>query len=245
MRSKKKGFTLLELQMASVLMIVVLIATGVIFYFCLASIRYIHDAFMVYSNANAAMKTLTHEIMVSNCYGNAQGVSFPTPRFSFYGLDGYIHGISTDGVTVPAGRGLSGVEASAAIPWMPAYGGGSNVIYLRQPSQVSGRPTVAGDFPNHDAVAIYIENNSFTGISEMYVEVASPGGFLAAMGGVGHKVADHITDLSFTPIAYNCVAVSVTATGNVKDPTGASDVYQVTLGKMITLRCAPTIRPWQ
>ncbi len=244
MISKKRGFTLLELQMASVLMIVVLIATGVIFYFCLASIRYIHDAFTVYSNAAAAMKTLTNEIMISNCYGNAQGISFPRPQYSFYGLNGYIHGILTDGVTVPAGRGLSGDEAGNTTGWMPVYGGGTGALYLRQAPQSSGNPTVGGDFPNHDALVIYTEQNAFTGIDEMYVEISSPGGWLAATGGGNYTVAHYITDFRFSPIAYNCVGVSVTATGTVKDPWGA-DVYQVTLSEMITLRCAPTIRPWQ
>ena len=122
MISKKRGFTLLELQMASVLMIVVLIATGVIFYFALASIRFIHDAAMVYSNANAAMKTLTNEIMVSNCWGNGQGGGFATPQYSFYGIDGYVHGIEQDIIG-------SGTEANFGFGWMPTYGGGTDALY--------------------------------------------------------------------------------------------------------------------
>ncbi|MFH1092869.1 MAG: type II secretion system protein [Candidatus Omnitrophota bacterium] len=243
MISDKRGFTLLELQMASVLMIVVLIATGVIFYFSLASIRYIHDAVMVYSNATSAMKTLSDEIMVSNCFGNSQGISFATPNYSFYGPQGYIHGIDTVTFTVPGGLGLSGVEAMNATGWMPSYGGGSAAIYLRQAPQ-TGAASIEGDFPSHSALCISTGLNALTGIGEMYVEVSTPGSVLAPGGGGNYTVAHHITDFSFQPIAYNCVAVSVTATGSVLDPFGA-DVYQVTLGKMITLRCAPTVRPWE
>lgn len=254
MKLKKRGFTLLELQMASILMIVVLIATGVIFYFSLASIRYIHDATMVYSNANAAIQTLTKEIMVSNCWGNAQGVAFATPRYSFYGIDGYIHGIETDGVTVPGGRDLSGQEASFTTGWMPVYGADINdQLFLRQPPQggsLGGNPaTVAGDFPDHDAMVIYLTANALTGINELNVEVSSPGGMLNAVGAGNYTAAHHITDFDFQPIAYNCVAVSVTATGTVPDPiviigVAPGQYFEVTLGKMITLRSAPTIRPW-
>lgn len=248
MKLKRSGFTLLELQMASILMVVVLIATGVIFYFCLASLRYIHDAAMVYSNANAAIKTLTDEVMVSNCWGNAQGVGFAAPQYSFYGLMGYIHGIDTDGVTVPGGRGLSGQEAFFTTGWMPVYGANTtNALYLRQPSQVSGQPTVAGDFPDHDAMVIFLNVNAVTGINELNVDVSSPGGLVNAVGAGQYTVAHHVTAFDFQPVAYNCVAVSVTVTGTVPDPLGASpsgQFYEVTLGKMITLRCAPTIRPW-
>ena len=229
---KKRGFTLLELQMASVLMIVVLIATGVIFYFALASIRYIHDAAMVYSNASSAMKTLTREIMVSNCWGNGQGVGFATPRFSFFGVDGYIHGISTDGVTIPGGMELSGQEVGNANGQMPTYGAGAGDLFLRQVAQ-EGNPAVAGDFPAHSIVRIFRQNIGV--LDELAVDVDNPAR--------QYVVAHHITDFTFQPIAYNCVAVQVTATGDVLDPIG-QNVYQVTLGKMITLRCAPTYKPW-
>lgn len=247
MRPRKKGFTLVELQMASVLMIVVLIATGVIFYFCLACIRYLHDAVIVYSNANSAMKTLRNEIMVSNCWGASQGPAFATPQYSFYGQDGYIHGISTDEITVPAGRGLSGIEAINAYNFMPVMADGTDVIYLRQVRQTGssgGSPaTVEGDFPNHDIVAIFLDPG---GSGEMRVSVETGPGNPDVVNG-DYTVANHITAFSFQQIAYNCVALSVTATGTVPDPLGASasgQVYEITLSQMVTLRCAPTIRPW-
>ena len=70
---RNKGFTLMELQMSAVLMVVILIATGIIFYFSLAAIRYLHDASVVYANATNAMKAITDEVMRSNCYGHTLG----------------------------------------------------------------------------------------------------------------------------------------------------------------------------
>ncbi|MCK4993622.1 MAG: hypothetical protein KAS13_01075 [Candidatus Omnitrophica bacterium] len=244
MRLKKSGFTLLELQMASILMTVVLIATGVIFYFSLASIRYIHDAAMVYSNANTAMQTLTREIMVSNCWGNAQGVGFATPQYSFYGLDGYYPGIEQDVIG-------GSTAAMNSVAWMPVYGAitAAEQLFLRQPPQqgsIGGNPdTVAGDFSNHDALAIFRLDNA-DGIGELHVSVAQGGGFPDITAG-DYIAAHHITNFDFQPISYNCVAVRITATGTVPDPIGASlsgQFFEVTLGKMITLRCAPTKKPW-
>ncbi len=241
MKFNKNGFTLIELQMASLLMVVVLIATGVIFYFSLASIRYIHDAAMVYSNANTAMKTLTDEIMVSNCWGYDVWPSFATPRYSFYGNDGYVHGMQQDDDSI-------GTAAIASLQFMPVYGpidSSTNVLYLRQAPQGHGIPSTAGDFPNHDNMAIFTVTNA-AGIGEMHVSVAN----LAKPNvNAGTIVAHHITNFDFQPIAYNCVAVRVTVTGTVLDPldpsgTGTDPYYEVTLGKMVTLRCAPTKKPW-
>ena len=203
---KKRGFTLLELQMASVLMIVVLIATGVIFYFALASIRYLHDAAMVFSNANSAIKALTGEIIVSNCYGNAQGGG---PDFK------------------------------------PVYGSGTD-LYLRQTSQIHGAATIAGDFANDDSLVFFTDQNSETFIDEMNVDISIGGGPVTPWGDGTYTVAHHITDFSFEHIAYNCVAVKVTATGDVQAPlpdaNGDFEVNKITIGKMITLRCAPATR---
>jgi hypothetical protein len=252
MRLLKKAFTLIELQIASILMIIVLIATGVIFYFALASLRYMHDAFVVYANATSAIKAISDEVMVSNCYGSAQDASgsIPQPGSSFWAVDGYIHGSLPDGSPPPGGYaalGLSGMNAFNALSYMPDYSaGGGNVLYLRQATQVSApmgttAPSVAGDFPSHDSVAFYLSVNT-NGISELQLEHIVGGGYLVTSGS-DQVVAEHVTAFGFSPVSYNCLTVFLTVTGTMPSPLGG-DVHQVNVTKVITLRCAPASEPW-
>ncbi|MCG2712192.1 MAG: type II secretion system GspH family protein [Candidatus Omnitrophica bacterium] len=239
---KKRGFTLLELQMASILMVVVLIATGVIFYFALASIRYLHDAFTVYSSASAAMKAITDEVMVSNCYGNDLGGPLSTPDFSFYGFNGYIHGIEQDDPT-SAPAPLSGEEAQNSLLWMPRFSAIDNDnLYLRQSSQ-EAVPDVAGDFPFHASLVFYLATDPVTGISGLYVDRQDASAAIPMPMG-GTLVAPYVTAFDFEEIDYNCLSVRITVQGPVVYPGSGAIVHEVVLGKMITLRCAPNKRPW-
>lgn len=254
MRPRSNAFTLIELQIASMLMIVVLVATGVIFYFALASIRYMHDAFVVYANATSAIKAVSDEVMLSNCYGSVQGadVSIPQPADSFYAsMGGYVHGMMTDGSAPPGGYaalGLSGQTAYDSLMFMPDYSaGGGNVLYLRQATQVSAPmgttvPAVAGDFPAHDSIAFYLADVG--GVSTLQLAHQVGGGSVGSGGGGGDlRVAEYVTAFGFSPVSYNCLTVFLTVTGTVPSPLGG-EVHVVNLTKVITLRCAPAREPW-
>jgi len=238
MQSLKKAFTLIEVQIASILMITVLIATGVIFYFALASMRYMHDAFTVYANATSAMKSLSDEVMVSSCYGATSDASGSIPQNgdSFWSPTGYIHGSLPDGSPPPGGYaalGLSGQNAHDALFFMPNYNAGAgNELYLLQPTQMSPGITavsVAGDFPAHDVLRFYLSGNN-----ELMV---------AHGGGNGQIVAENVTAFGFKPVSFNCLTAFLTVTGTVPSPLGG-DVHVVHLTKIITLRCAPAVEPW-
>ncbi|MDD5747275.1 MAG: hypothetical protein PHO30_08450 [Candidatus Omnitrophica bacterium] len=246
----KRGFTLIELQMAGLAMSAVLVATGIIFYFALGAIRYLHDAYTVFANANAAIKAFTTEVMVSNCYGKAQTPSFNHPQYSFYGTMGYIH---------PGG---SGTEAEDSFSWMPTLldssaswnlDDGSGALYLRQSrrqSSLSGTTsTIAGDFPMHDIVMFYRVEDA-NGVGKLLIERQSPGQTLSPSGTIDELavVAEYISACTIFPVAYNCLVVRVTCTGTIPAPSGTGGegsgrVYQVTLTNAITLRCAPTVTP--
>ncbi|MBU4479369.1 MAG: hypothetical protein KKH34_09850 [Candidatus Omnitrophica bacterium] len=234
MKKNKKAFTLLELQIASLMMVLVLVATGVIFYYTLAIVRYMHDAFEVFYNANAAIKVFQDEVMVANCYGSRAGGG--TPPY------------------VPAANSYYGTNGPAfnAYQWMPTLNGlaaeWTDALFLRSAVQTSTErgelSPPAGDFNNHECVVIY----RWTGLGEINtLQVARQTGGAAAAAGGGLIVARHVTDLRFRPIAYNCLAIRVTVTGTVPNPmhdplipaTGGPRVYSITLSKMITLRCAP------
>ena len=239
---KSKGFTLLEVQIAAMLMIVVLIATGVIFYFSLASIRYMHDVFVVYANATTAMKLITNEVMVSNCYGSFQGPSFINEADSFYGINGYKHEYAS---------GAFGSEAMNSYISMPTLGGVNNVVItgqtmgtgllLRQATQASSirgeLADVAGDFPNHEIVEIYRQWNFDPEWTRLQLVIART-------GGADQVVADGVTRFDFEPIAYNAVHVILTVEGTILDPLTAANIrHSITLSKQITLRCAPSRPP--
>ncbi|MFH1063000.1 MAG: hypothetical protein V1747_08995 [Candidatus Omnitrophota bacterium] len=234
---KNQGFTLLEVQISAMLMIVVLIATGVIFYFALASIRYMHDAFAVYTNATTAMKLITDEVMRSNCYGSAQGPGAANPPFSFYGPGGYIHQ-----------GGVSGEEAINAYFLMPTLVGSNALVvsgtswgtgfFLRQATQASTiraeAADVAGDFPAHEIVQIYRQWDVSATMLQLVVDREATGAQI---------IANNVTQFDFQPIAYNAVHVILTVEGTILDPLGGGIRHSITLSKQITLRCAPSLPP--
>ncbi|MBU1088185.1 MAG: hypothetical protein KKD05_11805 [Candidatus Omnitrophica bacterium] len=242
---RNQGFTLLEVQISAMLMIVVLIATGVIFYFSLASIRYMQDAFDVYTNATTAMNLITNEVIRSNCYGSAQGPGYVAVPGSFYGANGYQH--------VLAGGAL-GASADSVYVDMPTLNdsnamvvsgfGSGNGLYLRQATQASSSSgvaaDVAGDFPSHEIVEIY--RQWFFGPPnkiQLIVDRTDP-----VLGSSIQAIADNVIQFDFKPIAYNCVHVILTLEGKVDDPMAAGvKRHRITLSKLITLRCAPSVAP--
>jgi hypothetical protein len=237
---RNQGFTLLEVQISAMLMIVVLIATGVIFYFALASIRYMHDAFTVYTNATTAMKLITDEVMRSNCYGSGQNPGYVPAADSFYGSGGYTQ----------AG-GISGTSADTVYNEMPTLGGSNNTVssssasfgvltglFLRQARQASfirgDVASVAGDFPDHEILNIYLNWNPMSTALQLLIDRGSGG---------AQVIADNVTQFDFTPIAYNSLNVVLTVEGTVLDPIGGGVKHSLTLSKQITLRCAPSVTP--
>lgn len=241
--NQKRGFTLIELQMAGLAMSAVLVATGVMFYFALGAIRYLNDAYTVFANANAAVKAFTNEVMVANCYGRDQTPTFATPQYSFYGAQGYVH------------SGGTGTEASNAFNGMPTLQNsnaswtlddGSGRLYLRLTRTI---PTVAGDFPEHDIVVFYrlVDAN---GVGKLLVERGTGSQVVNPVGAIDDRnvVAEYISAVTIFPVAYNCLVVRVTCTGTIPAPIGTGGegsgrVYQVTLTNAIALHCAPTRPP--
>ncbi len=219
---KHRGFTLIELQIASLLMVLILIATGIVFYFSLNSIRFLNDAFEVYYNANNASQAISGEIMKANCYGWSQGPSWTgsLPINSFYG---------------PGGK--ANPTLMPTIGSMPST---SDHIYLRSAHQAS---TVRGE---HDSLAFNFDSHEvilFSLGNEIAPTETIPALFVNWNGsfapvGSGNLVAEDITALTFYAISYNCVGFSLEVTGRVPDPlTGNYNVIR--LNKTVTLRCAP------
>jgi hypothetical protein len=229
---KNNGFTLIELQMSSLMLVVILVTTGVIFYFALATIRYMHEAFDVYANSVTAMKVITQEVMVSNCFGPIRGsapaVASAAPE-SFWGVNGYVH---------VGGGGQVARNASVDFPnWNGSSaefvtdGSMGTGLYLRQ--AVGGAR--AGDFPEHEIVYIYRDWNAdpLRPFFQLWIDRGA-GGFL---------VADYVSEFAFSPMAYNAIAVRITCEGLLTDPLGGGIRHSITLTKMIALRCAPLNSP--
>lgn len=82
---RQAGMTLVELQIASVLMGFILVALGVALVTVLNAVRVLNDAHTVYWNALAAMKSLHVEIMRSNRYGWIDSLPYAVPDESVYG----------------------------------------------------------------------------------------------------------------------------------------------------------------
>ena len=82
---RRSGMTLVELQTASVLMGIILVAIGVVLVTALNAVRVLNDAHTVYWNALAAMKSLQIEIMRSNRYGWHNSFDYTVPNESVYG----------------------------------------------------------------------------------------------------------------------------------------------------------------
>ncbi|MFH1460368.1 MAG: hypothetical protein ABIG64_08400 [Candidatus Omnitrophota bacterium] len=248
----KKAFTLMELQIASFIMIAVLLVTGVLFYFALASLRYMHDGFEVIYNANMVMKVISQEVMISNCYGSTQGptqanlVLGLNPNEHFYGNRGYQHRLTT---------GLSASRAWEALFATPTLQGQNtawaDTIFLRQALQnktgfvATGDPENSGNFFEHDAVVIFRD----AATNDVWIDRSSNNNpnnidFVAANPGNGMRIATHIEALEFWPIEFNCVGVRITARGRIPNPLpGQLQYFELVLGRFITLRCAPQIAP--
>ena len=234
--------------MAGLAMMVVLVASGVIFYFALATIRYLNDAYLVFANANSAMKAITKQVMMSNCYGRAQGPAYADVAHGFYGPSGsYVH----------VGTGSSGTGANTAFPWMPtlqsntaAWELSATPLYLRQTREersLSGEtPTLAGDFPSHDIVCFYRWQDPQRGVWKLACHRESPGTFTGIMPPADNEmVAEYIENVTVCPVAYNCLSIRLTCRGTIPKPVagGGPQVYEVTLTNAVTLRCAPAISP--
>jgi len=261
-KNKRNGFTLLELQIASVLLVLILVVTGVIFYFGLASIRYLHDALKVYTSATNAMKVITHEVMQSNCYGDDIGANFSPGDNSFYGaVQSYIHGLEDvwSSANPPAGSGLNGTDSMAALiftpimttdppsQWPPVGVANSqdDGIFLRQaPPSSSERAEasmIAGEFGEHDSVMIYL-NDDGRGVGTFELMILRADATPAWPTGADLIIAEKITELRFYPVAYNCVGVTIAVRGDAVGFLGGGDldrVAEIRLSKVITLRCAP------
>lgn len=227
---QKNGLTLIELQISALLMIFILVATGVIFYFALVSILYIQDAFSVYYNANTAMKLITQEVMRSNCYGSAQNRSGAIPAADTY------HILDHGGVwsEMPTLGGNLGERSCTT-----TLGTG---LYLRQATQaasITGTVSdVAGDFSAHEIACIFLDDVN------RELRIARNVGIYAPVQGDGFLVATDLTEFVFVPVSYNCVAVRIIAEGRANPWTG--DINNIRLSKLITLRCAPgePLAPW-
>ncbi|MBU1044660.1 MAG: hypothetical protein KJ915_09735 [Candidatus Omnitrophica bacterium] len=240
-----RGFTLIEVQISAMLMVVVLVATGVIFYFSLATIRYMQDAFSVYTNASTAMNLITNEVIRSNCYGSWTAPAHAQPVGSFYGANGYQQELS------PGVFGLDAANSYNAD--MPTLGDSNamNVcdmtvgtgLFLRQATQASfirgDLSDVAGDFPSHEKVQIYGENYFDPEWTRNRLMIDRND------GNPPQAIADNLIQFDFQPIAYNCVHVLLTVEGMVDDPMAGVGVrrHRITLSKQITLRCAPSVTP--
>ena len=77
--NRRAGLTLVELQTASVLLGIILVAMGVVLVTALNAVRILNDAHIVYYNALAAMRSFQGDIMRANRYGwSPGGASGPT-----------------------------------------------------------------------------------------------------------------------------------------------------------------------
>ncbi|MFH2137830.1 MAG: hypothetical protein ABII88_04925 [Candidatus Omnitrophota bacterium] len=233
--SKKNGFTLVEVQVSALLMVVVLLATGVIFYFALATMRYIQDAYQVYMNAHTAMKVITREVMISNRYG---WIDTPTwviapPNGTPYGVGGDDQGCL--GFLVPS------LTRGGIDPLVD----GSPAIYLRQ--EITANAGALLSEYNDDAMTC-ISLDAGTNTIWLDTTQASGGGGGAGEG-AGVVIANNVTLLEFRKIAFNCVAVRLRVEGTAASPLPAGGDTQyntLELNTIVTLRCAAarTCEPW-
>ncbi|MBU0634572.1 MAG: hypothetical protein KKB82_02655 [Candidatus Omnitrophica bacterium] len=231
--NRQKGLTLIELQIGAVIMMVLLVATGVIFYFALNSLRFMQDAFTVYSNAQSAMKAISQEVMKANRYGWVQGPTWSPPANSVYSAGG------TDLSAFPDMPTL-GTEIISSSWW----GGYDPVcLYLRQDEQPDFLgPAVdpqADDYTD-DQITL-IQYHSSTG--EIRIESAI--GPIAPNQSAGFVVARNVSKLDFRKISFNALMVELEVTGKVLEPVSG----EYTVAKIYTvlnLRCAPadTCEPW-
>ncbi|MCP4648990.1 MAG: hypothetical protein GY853_02755 [PVC group bacterium] len=232
--NKRDGFTLVEVQMAALMVVVVLITTGVIFYFALASVRYVRDAYEVYFNAHMAMKVIRAEVIRSNRYGWDQG----NPA--------WVDGHPWDNEPYNQVTGVDATCWSDKLPTLTLAGnvnGPESAIFLRQEE-----PAIAGvgggnpaDYEDDAMLVIFQSANNE--VRRNYD--ASGSNPLGTAVGDGDLVATNVTLLEFRKIAFNCVGVRLRVEGDIASPLGGT--YNVVeLNTMLTLHCAAaqTSEPW-
>lgn len=233
--NRQNGFTLVELQIGAVIMMVLLVATGVIFYFALNSLRFMQDAFMVYSNAQAAMKAISQEVMRANRYGWTQGPSWDPPAGSVYGAGGPDQSAF---VFMPTLETFEKSSDSTADPIC---------LYLRQDQQPHFLgPAVDPQADDYDDDQItLIQYYSGTGLGGGEIRIQEGTGAIAANPVAGFVVARNVTKLDFRKIRFNALMVELEVTGKILEPL--SNEYTVAkVYTVLNLRCAPadTCEPW-
>ncbi len=227
---KKTGLTLIELQVSSLLLMVILVVSGVIFYFALSSMAHLNDAFGVYKNAHAAMKFITMEVMRSNRYGWSQGPAWVPPVASFYAEVSALGG------------------SSEALPFLPTLGANntSSVLVLQQDAATGSGAALAvptaGNYADDEYTIIGLDPLD----PETLYWDRNVAGFVFPLGAVpAQKIAEGISSLIFTKVAFNCLNVQLTVHGKMLDSLGGY-CNQINLSSLVTLRCAPavTCEPW-
>ena len=249
---RKNGFTLIEVQIASVLVAVILVATGVVFHFALASMRYMQDAYEVYWNAHIAMKVISTEVMRANRYGWSQGNPI---WLDSVGVPHPVQDMEPYGINMPDNPCVA-----TLLPTLrDQYNGGtytntSSALYLRQErlpltleGNISGNPQ---DYRDDELVLLYWDDplgpNDEPRQLKMQMDRALVAGASPLnLDGTGDIIASNIAFLQFTKIAFNCIGVRLRVEGRIPSPLGGR-MNQIELNTMVTLRCAAaeTCEPW-
>lgn len=254
---KKNGFTLVEVQIASLLVTIILVATGVIFFFALSSMRYMQDSYETYWNAHIAMKVISKQIMLANRYGWSQGVP------NWIDENGIVRPLELEPYGI--GDGTTFPQDVACINFLlptlrdqnngGAYSNTSTAIYLRQErpplsfeGNISGNPQ---DYRDDIIVLLYWwdpgNNPSFEPRQLLMKEDRNTnvGGNPIGLDAGGQVIASNIAFLQFEKIAFNCVGIRLRVEGRVPSPLGGR-MNQLELNTVVTLRCAAaqTCEPW-
>jgi len=255
-KRKKAGFTLIELQVGAVMMVVVLLAGGVIFYFALNCMRFIQDAYEVYWNAQNAMKIIQQEVMRANRYGWQQEPDWSRDINGVNSL--YGSGVNAPYIDYPdvwfAMPTLGGSPSSPATNNLASNVNDPVQLYLRQDSQTSSLQSAeyagggfagsAWTYADDEITLLYHTfTESLDGTGELRVERPGINAIAQVMNGV--LVASGVTDLEFRRIAFNALAVELQVTGSMVSPLGGQ-YNQIHIYTVVNLRCAPanTCEPW-
>ena len=209
---RRSGMTLVELQTASVLMGIILVAIGVVLVTALNAVRVLNDAHTVYWNALAAMKSLQIEIMRSNRYGWHRGIDYTVPAESVYGVAG------PDGAGVTDVPSLWGVNDGIEL-WLRADG---------QPELGGEPPATPQTYVDDVRMHFYLNGN------DLMEDAAADNGFSST-----RTIASHVSELKFSKLTYNAVAVTVIVQGELEDPLQAGNPkHEALVSTIVNLRCA-------
>ncbi len=237
------GLTLIELQIAAILLTVVLVATGVAFYFALGTIRYIQDAFEVHMNAHTAIKVITREVVIANRYGWSPLPSTP----------------ATDGPYDPIGSGQPWSEFACIANGRyvtldvgaSVFQDAAAIVYLRQDvppiSWLGVGDTTPHRYWDDDVTVFYLSQPPGWVAGDPFELriVKFPGGATptnaigAIANGTGELIATNITNLTFNKHDFNHLGVQVTVQGDIADPLSAEQYNEITLRTRINLHSAP------